>query len=83
MKNDEAYETRDPKDWEKMRSLAHQDFNREIVIELQEEGIAAPSITILRGRYCIRVAITNHRSRYKDFDVLVDETLRIGHSILA
>jgi len=59
------------------------DLNREIVIELQEQGIAAPSITILRGRYCIRVAITNHRSRYEDLDVLVEETLRIGCSILA
>jgi glutamate/tyrosine decarboxylase-like PLP-dependent enzyme len=59
------------------------DLNREILIELQEQGIAAPSSTILSDRYCIRVAIANHRSKYEDFDVLVEETIRIGNSILA
>ncbi len=59
------------------------DLNREILIELQEQGIAVPSSTILSDRYCIRVAIANHRSQYEDFDVLVEATIRIGHSILA
>jgi glutamate/tyrosine decarboxylase-like PLP-dependent enzyme len=58
------------------------DLNQEILIELQEQGIAAPSSTILNDRYCIRVAIANHRSRYEDFDVLAEETIRIGRSIL-
>jgi glutamate/tyrosine decarboxylase-like PLP-dependent enzyme len=58
------------------------DLNQEILIELQEQGIAAPSSTILNDRYCIRVAIANHRSRYEDFDVLAEETIRIGHSIM-
>ncbi|RLA13631.1 MAG: amino acid decarboxylase [Gammaproteobacteria bacterium] len=61
---------------------AMNDLNQEIVIELQEQGIASPSTTILNERHCIRVAIANHRSRYEDFDVLVKETIRIGHSIL-
>src|SRR5262249_17417223 len=53
-------------------------LNKEILMRLQEEGIAAPSYTLLHNKYAIRAAITNHRSRREDFDVLVRETLRIG-----
>ncbi len=59
------------------------ELNRELVIQLQEQGIAAPSYTTLNDIYCIRAAISNHRSRREDFDVLVEETLRIGRSIEA
>ncbi|MCG8462312.1 MAG: pyridoxal-dependent decarboxylase [Holophagales bacterium] len=54
------------------------ELNREILIRLQEEGIAIPSSTVLGGRFCLRVAITNHRSRKSDFDALVSGTLAIG-----
>ncbi len=54
------------------------DLNREILIQLQEQGIAAPSYSTLKGQYCIRVAIANHRSKYEDFDLLIEETIRIG-----
>ena len=53
-------------------------LNKNILMELQEKGIAAPSYTLLEGKYAIRVAITNHRSRLEDFDLLITETLRIG-----
>ena len=53
-------------------------LNREILITLQEEGVAVPSQTILGGRYAIRCCITNHRSRAEDFDILVDAVRRIG-----
>ncbi len=56
-------------------------LNKEIVMTLQEQGIASPSSTILGGRYAIRVANTNHRSRREDFDVLVREVLRIGDGL--
>lgn len=56
-------------------------LNRDILAELQEQGIAAPSYTTLRGVYCLRVAIANHRSRTEDFDLLVKETIRIGKSL--
>ena len=55
--------------------------NKEIVLRLQETGIAAPSSTMIDGKYAIRVAHTNHRSRREDFDILVRETLRIGTSL--
>lgn len=58
-------------------------LNKEILMRLHEQGIAAPSYTVLNGRYAIRAAITNHRSRFEDFELLVNETVRIGTGILA
>ncbi|MDX2048071.1 MAG: aminotransferase class V-fold PLP-dependent enzyme [Chitinophagaceae bacterium] len=57
------------------------ELNKEILMRLQEEGIAAPSYTILDGNYAIRAAITNHRSRKEDFVILVRETIRIGNTL--
>ncbi|WP_199288153.1 pyridoxal phosphate-dependent decarboxylase family protein [Henriciella litoralis] len=52
---------------------AHLDaINDEIVIRLQETGIAAPSTTWLNGKLAIRVNITNHRTRPSDLTVLID-----------
>jgi aromatic-L-amino-acid decarboxylase len=53
-------------------------LNRQILIRLQEEGIAVPSGTTIRGRYYLHLAITNHRSRLEDLDLLIREVLRIG-----
>lgn len=55
--------------------------NKEILMQLQEQGIAAPSYTLLNGQYAIRTAITNHRSRLEDFDILVEATLRLGREL--
>ncbi|MBX3133995.1 MAG: hypothetical protein KF689_11510 [Gemmatimonadaceae bacterium] len=56
-------------------------LNRQILVRLQEDGIAVPSGTVIHGQYSIRVAITNHRSRDEDFDLLVRETLRLGREL--
>ncbi|MBC7829792.1 MAG: amino acid decarboxylase [Chitinophagaceae bacterium] len=56
-------------------------LNKNILMQLQEQGIAAPSYTLLQGRYAIRVAITNHRSRLEDFEILIDATRRIGKEL--
>ena len=53
-------------------------LNARILVALQERGIAAPSSTLLQGRFAIRVAITNHRSRREDFDALVAATVTLG-----
>jgi len=58
-------------------------LNRSILIALQESGIAAPSYTTLKGVYCLRVAISNHRSRFEDFDVLVREVVKHGQLLEA
>ncbi|WP_026952586.1 pyridoxal phosphate-dependent decarboxylase family protein [Algoriphagus mannitolivorans] len=57
------------------------DLNREILLRLQEEGIASPSSTILQGKYTLRVANVNQRTRMEDMDLLVREVLRIGREI--
>jgi glutamate/tyrosine decarboxylase-like PLP-dependent enzyme len=58
-------------------------LNQELLIRLQESGIAAPSSTRVRGRYALRAAITNHRSRREDFDALLAGVLRIGGELAA
>jgi len=58
-------------------------INREIVAELQERGIAAPSTTRLGGALAIRVNITNHRSRQTDMDTLVEALLAVGEELLS
>ena len=56
-------------------------LNEELLLRIQERGIAVPSSTLLKGNFALRVAIVNHRSRREDFDLLVDATLRIGREI--
>lgn len=58
-------------------------LNKEILMQLQEQGIAAPSYTTLNGRYCLRIAIANHRSQQEDFDLLAREVIRLGHEAVA
>lgn len=47
-------------------------LNEEIVIRLQETGVAAPSTTRVNGKLAIRVNITNHRTRESDLRLLLD-----------
>jgi glutamate/tyrosine decarboxylase-like PLP-dependent enzyme len=56
--------------------------NEEILLRIQERGLAVPSGTRLGGRYAIRVANVNHRSRETDFEVLIDAVVNIGREIL-
>ncbi len=56
-------------------------LNRKLLAELHESGIAAPSHTVLEGHFLMRVAITNHRSRLEDFDLLVREVLKRGQQL--
>ncbi|MFB9980376.1 pyridoxal phosphate-dependent decarboxylase family protein [Mesorhizobium kowhaii] len=58
-------------------------LNTEIMLRLQEEGIAALSDTTVHGQHWLRVAITNHRTRREDLDLLVHETMRLGREIAA
>jgi len=56
-------------------------LNAKILAELQERGIAVPSSTELDGRFALRVAITNHRSRRDDFEALVTAVLELGREL--
>jgi glutamate/tyrosine decarboxylase-like PLP-dependent enzyme len=53
-------------------------LNQEIVADLQEAGIAAPSTTRIRGRLAIRAGLFNHRSTAEDADALVDGVLAMA-----
>ena len=56
-------------------------LNTEVLLRLQESGVAVPSSTLIGGRFAIRVAITNHRSRREDFAILVNEVLACGRAV--
>jgi glutamate/tyrosine decarboxylase-like PLP-dependent enzyme len=56
-------------------------LNVEIMLRLQEKGIAVLSDTTIHGRHCLRVAICNHRTRDEDLELLVSELLRIGAEV--
>jgi aromatic-L-amino-acid/L-tryptophan decarboxylase len=56
-------------------------LNQAILVRLQESGVAVPSQTVLGGRFALRVALTNHRTRLADLDRLVDEVLRLGTTL--
>ena len=58
-------------------------LNKEILMQLHEKGIAAPTYTTLGERYCLRIAISNHRSTFEDFDLLAREVVRIGEEVIA
>lgn len=53
-------------------------LNEELVADLQESGVAVPSTTRIGGRLAVRVAITNHRSRIADFDILLAAVVEAG-----
>jgi aromatic-L-amino-acid decarboxylase len=52
--------------------------NGDIVADIQESGIAAPSTTMLDGRLAIRAAIVNHRTDVGDVDALISAVLEFG-----
>ncbi|MFL6826499.1 MAG: pyridoxal phosphate-dependent decarboxylase family protein [Bradyrhizobium sp.] len=53
-------------------------LNGEIVVDIQESGIAAPSTTLLDGQLAIRAAIVNHRTDFSDIDALLSAVLEFG-----
>jgi aromatic-L-amino-acid/L-tryptophan decarboxylase len=55
-------------------------LNADIVAELQESGIAAPSTTTVNGVLAIRAAIVNHRTNRTDIAIFVDAVLELGRT---
>jgi glutamate/tyrosine decarboxylase-like PLP-dependent enzyme len=56
-------------------------LNANLVIDVQERGIAVPSTTRLAGALAIRVAIVSHRTVEADIDRLVDAVLESGRRL--
>jgi glutamate/tyrosine decarboxylase-like PLP-dependent enzyme len=46
-------------------------LNRELLVHLQETGVAICSSTMLHDRFVIRLAVANHRSRWEDYKLLL------------
>ncbi len=55
-------------------------LNAEIVADLHESGIVAPSTTMVNGRLAIRAAIVNHRTGEREIDALINATLAFGQA---
>ncbi len=73
---------RDRPVWQEMPAKALKALNTEIMLRLQEQGIAALSDTTVHGEHCLRIAINNHRTRREDLDLPIRETLRMGEEIV-
>ena len=58
------------------------DLNDELLMRIHEEAVAVPSTASIRGRKAIRVAISNHRTRRADLELLVEETVRIAGQLV-
>lgn len=57
-------------------------LNAEIVADLHESGLAAPSSTTINGQLAIRAAIVNHRTSEHDIDALVQAVIACGDARL-
>jgi len=60
------------------RAAGADKVNGDIVADIQESGIAAPSTTLIEGQLAIRAAIVNHRTDSCDIDALLAAVLQFG-----
>jgi len=57
--------------------------NAEILIRVQESGVAAPSSTAIDGRFAIRAALFNHRTTIEDVDAMLEAVVSQGRALAA
>jgi glutamate/tyrosine decarboxylase-like PLP-dependent enzyme len=57
-------------------------LNTELLLRLQESGVAVCSNATINGKYSLRMANVNHRSTFADFDLLAETVIRLGREIL-
>ena len=50
--------------------------NAEILVRVQESGVAAPSSTSIDGQFAIRAALFNHRTTQQDVDAMLDAVIQ-------
>ena len=65
-----------------MTGKALKRLNTEIMLQMQETGVAAVSDATVHGRHCLRVAINIHRTVREDLDFLVEESGRLGNALV-
>ncbi len=59
------------------------ELNKNLLMDIQETGIAIPSSTIIKGKYALRVCIVNHRTKFEDMDIFVRNVQKIGDKLSA
>lgn len=64
-----------------VNDAALDELNKQMVIELQEQGNFVLSGTTIKSKYVMRAGIMNHRSRRKDFDALIREVISVGKKL--
>jgi glutamate/tyrosine decarboxylase-like PLP-dependent enzyme len=57
-------------------------INEELLIRLHESGVAAPSYTTLNGHYCLRAALSNHRTRTDDLADAIEAVRSNGRKLV-
>ncbi len=57
-------------------------LNKQIEIELQEQGRTVVSIVVIKGKNYLHAAITNHRTCREDLEILVREVIRTGKELV-
>lgn len=65
-------------------ALSAEDLNKlnaEIVMEIQESGIAVPGTTTIHGKTAIRACINNYRTRHEDLDMLLQAVVSTGQAL--
>ena len=55
---------------------ANDDFVRNLVLDIQESGLAAPSWTTLDGELAVRCAFVNHRTTIADVDAFIETLIQ-------
>jgi glutamate/tyrosine decarboxylase-like PLP-dependent enzyme len=58
-------------------------LNEELLLRLQERGIAVPSSTRLGGRFALRLAHVNHRTTDDDMALVLSAVVEIGDELVA
>jgi len=57
-------------------------LNKELLMRMHETGVALPSSTLLEGKYAIRVANVNQRTRRHHLDEMIAGTIEIGDALM-
>lgn len=58
-------------------------LNTEVMLRIQESGIAVLSDTTVQGKYGLRCAFNNHRTRREDIDVFLSAVVHTADQILS
>ncbi len=58
-------------------------LNTEIMLRIQERGLAMPSDTTVQGKHGLRCAFNNHRTQSEDIDLFLRDVLQIAEEILS